>query len=409
MRVALYYPWIHLTSGAERLILELTARSRHDWTLFTNHYDPEHTFPGFRERRVVELPRVPVDRRLGAVVRAGWRILAQRLPTEYHDALLVVCEGLGDLAVFRNGRRPVLCCCLTPLRMAFDPAYQARVLERSGLAGRLALRAAAALFRRIDRRSWRRYRHVFFISREAERRAVAGGLRPSGGTEILHPGAGISAARPGEAFEPFFLVAGRIMWTKNVELGILAFQHFQALRPALGRFRLVIAGTVDDKSRPYLIRLRALAENDPRIEFRPSPTDAALAELYATCYGLLFTPFNEDWGMVPLEAMAFGKPVIAVNCGGPLESIQDGVQGFLAPAEPGVFAERMARLADDPAEAARMGRAGVERARAFSWEAFAARIDDMIETVAASPALGERGWRQDSAVGGPGRAPAAPR
>jgi hypothetical protein len=45
MRVAAYYPWIYLRGGAERTILETLRRSRHDWTLFTNRYDREATFP----------------------------------------------------------------------------------------------------------------------------------------------------------------------------------------------------------------------------------------------------------------------------------------------------------------------------------------------------------------------------
>jgi hypothetical protein len=43
MKVALYYPWVYLTSGAERTILELTGRSRHEWTIFTNRFEPENT------------------------------------------------------------------------------------------------------------------------------------------------------------------------------------------------------------------------------------------------------------------------------------------------------------------------------------------------------------------------------
>ena len=49
MRVALYYPWIYLTSGAERIILELSGRSRHSWTLFTSHFAPEQTFQVFEK------------------------------------------------------------------------------------------------------------------------------------------------------------------------------------------------------------------------------------------------------------------------------------------------------------------------------------------------------------------------
>jgi glycosyltransferase involved in cell wall biosynthesis len=388
VRVALYYPWIYLTSGAERTILELTGRSRHHWTLFTNRFDPEHTFPGYRDRHVVELPRVPVDRHPAVVARAAWRILRQRLPLEDHDALLVVCEGLGDLIVFRNSTRavPVFCCCLTPLRMAFDPAYQARVLAQRGGLGRLALRLGAALFRWIDRRAWARYCHVFFISREAARRAREGGLVPSGDVEIIHPASGVLPRAPGEVFEPFFLVAGRIMWTKNVEVGIRAFQWFQTEHPELSRFRLVVAGIVDDKSGEYLAFLRELAGQDPRIEFRVFPSDEELADLYRTCYTVMFTPFNEDWGMVPLEAMAFGKPVIAVNRGGPAESVEDGVQGFLVEPEPEAFGRRMAWLAERPQEAAKLGNAGVERARIYSWDTFTKRIDDVIDRLAAMTA-----------------------
>ena len=84
--VALYYPWIHLTSGAERTILELTGRSRHRWTLFTNHYDHARTFPGFRDRTVVELPRVPVDRGLLSVARAGFAILKRSPSTVWAES-----------------------------------------------------------------------------------------------------------------------------------------------------------------------------------------------------------------------------------------------------------------------------------------------------------------------------------
>ena len=49
MRIATYYPWVHLMGGIERTILETVKRSRHDWTVFTSHYRPEDTFPEFRD------------------------------------------------------------------------------------------------------------------------------------------------------------------------------------------------------------------------------------------------------------------------------------------------------------------------------------------------------------------------
>src|SRR4051812_44773415 len=99
MRVALYYPWIYLTSGAERTIIQLVRGSRHQWTLFTNHYAPAQTFPEFAGLDVRELNRIPVERTVKATALNALKITFQKLPLDGFDALLVVGEGLGDLAV----------------------------------------------------------------------------------------------------------------------------------------------------------------------------------------------------------------------------------------------------------------------------------------------------------------------
>src|SRR5215471_8149913 len=109
MRVALYYPWIYLTSGGERVILELTRHSRHQWKLFTSHYEPDHTFPELRRMSITELKPVSVRRDVLSTARAAATILTQKLPDDDFDALFVLSEGLGDFIVFRNHRKPTLC------------------------------------------------------------------------------------------------------------------------------------------------------------------------------------------------------------------------------------------------------------------------------------------------------------
>jgi glycosyltransferase involved in cell wall biosynthesis len=377
-RVALYYPWIYLTSGAERTILELTARSRHDWTLFTNHFEPDSTFPEFSTRPVVRLGDVTVSRSMGAVASAAWRIGWQKLPVEGCDALVVLCEGVGDLAVFRTRVRPAYCICLTPLRAAFDPEYRLRAEAERGPIARVLLRAGLSAFRAADRRAWQSYTRVFCISEEVKRRALEGQLASERAIEVLHPGIGIRGLAPSDVFDPFFLVPGRIMWTKNIELAIAAFDRFRTQTSAGQEFRLVIAGAVDRKSEPYLARLRARAAGLP-VEFRVAPTDAELRELYRTCHAVLFPAFNEDWGIVPIEAMSFGKPVVATDRGGPREIVRSGVEGYLEAPEPAAFAARMVDLADTPSLARSLGRTAFKRSEVFSWDTFTARIDQAIE------------------------------
>jgi glycosyltransferase involved in cell wall biosynthesis len=382
MRVALYYPWIYLTSGGERVILELARRSRHEWRLMTSHYEPDNTFPGLRTMDLTELKEVSVRRDVVSTGLSALTILSQKLPDEDCDALFVLSEGLGDFILSRNHQKPSLCYCLTPLRAAFDPVYREQAFHKRGILGRLALKAGLGAFSAIDKLAWKRYTRVLFLSKEALTRAQQAGLAADRPPEILYPGVGVSAERPSDCFDPFFLISGRIMWTKNVQLGIQAFLLFCAKHPEAREVRLVIAGMVDAKSAPYLEELRGLAKQEPRIEFRLAPSDEELRRLYAQCYALLFTPLNEDLGIVPLEAMAFGKPVIAVNRGGPTETIQHEVQGFLEEPTPDDFAKRMTELYFNPSRARAMGRAGFQHAALFSWDHFVGRIDDILEEIA---------------------------
>jgi glycosyltransferase involved in cell wall biosynthesis len=384
MRVSLYYPWIYLTSGAERTILQLVRHSRHDWSIFTNHYDPAHTFPEFQEHSVVQLKPVSVRRSVSAVAKAALRIATQRLPLSGHSALVTVCEGLGDLVVLRNTRLPILCICLTPLRPVFDAEYRARAMQVRNAFGRHVLGVASSVFRQIDRFAWQHYRRVFCISREVEARILEGGLAEPDRLEVLHPGIGFDALAAQGTFDLYFLISGRIMWTKNIELGIRAFRQFLLSNPAHSNFRLVIAGIVDAKSRAYHDQLREIASGCPNIQFRIFPSDDELAELYRHCYALVFTSFNEDWGMVPLEAMAFGKPVIAVNRGGPRETVVPGVSGFLEAEEPKALSARMAELVANPELARQMGQQGRRLAQRFGWDRFARRIDDELDYIVGS-------------------------
>jgi glycosyltransferase involved in cell wall biosynthesis len=378
-RVALYYPWIHLTSGAERTIVALTSHSRHNWTLLTHHFDAEGTFPDFRNRQVVQIGQVTPRRSIGAVAQSAWRIMRQPLPLDGYDALVVLCEGLGDLVLFRSQRCPAFCICLTPLRAAFDPEYRQRAIQQRNVFARTLLRCCVSLFRVVDRVAWKSYSRVFCISEETRRRVLEGRLAPEDKLEVLHVGLGIRGDAPSGVFEPMFLVPGRIMWTKNIELAIAAFALFRSRATTGRRFRLVIAGMVDKKSESYLATLKAAAAAVPDVDFVTAPNDDQLRELYRTCYAVLFPAFNEDWGIVPIEAMSFGKPVIATNRGGPREVVTPSVDGFLEAADPVAFAARMHELADSTARARTMGEAGFMRSQAFSWQQFAGRIDQAIE------------------------------
>ncbi|MCP4656187.1 MAG: glycosyltransferase family 4 protein [bacterium] len=379
MRIALYYPWLYLTSGAERTILEIVRRSRHQVVIFTNEYQPHATYPELQDMDVRVLRQVPVDRSLKSVAIAASRILRQKLDLAGFDALLIMCEGLGDLMTLRHRKIPAFCLCLTPLRIVFDPVYRSVYLGRRGRLHAAAVRLGSLLYRWIDRRAWRRYRRAFLISEEIRRRVLAGKLAPPDKLRVLNPGVDLSAFTPAADAERMLFVPGRIMWTKNLELAIEAFRIFRAGVEDPERWRLSIAGIVDRKSEPYLERLRELAQGDPAIEFRIHLSDEEMQEGYRRSFATLFTAFNEDWGLVLIESMATAKPVVAVNRGGPREIVRHDHDGLLAEADPEQFAAAILRLVHEPELRRRLAANGPASAARFGWDGFVERLDSAIE------------------------------
>jgi glycosyltransferase involved in cell wall biosynthesis len=386
LKAAIYYPWVYLHGGPERTLAEYLSRTRHEWTVFTHRFEAESTFPSLCGADIRELsPRVSVKRTIKDVAKAAWTISRSRLPLDNYDALVIFCEGLGDFATVQNRSLPTINLCFTPLRAAFDPFYHRSLLKSRG-AGPLTRAthwSANEAFRAVDRRVWRNYDHVIAISEEVRKRIVNGRLWQRQ-IETLYPGVDTDRHTPTWEYNKEFLVPGRIMWTKNLELAIDAFRAFLQQRPDLGEFRLTMAGFVDKKSEPYLAALKQRAADLPQVRFITAPDDTALLGLCQSAYAVLYPPFNEDWGLVPLEAMAVGKPVIAVNRGGPLETVVHQQTGFLT--EPGAeaFANVMEQLADSPSLVRIMGKMARARALEFTWDRFAAGLDDSIERVVES-------------------------
>ena len=101
----------------------------------------------------------------------------------------------------------------------------------------------------------------------------------------------------------------------------------------------------------------------------------------------MYTPAREHFGYVPLEAMAAGRPVLAVDDGGPTETVVDGETGFLRPPSPAAFAEALRRLLTEPDTADRLGRAGRARvARTSRWRASVPQLEALLREVAAGGA-----------------------
>lgn len=204
---------------------------------------------------------------------------------------------------------------------------------------------------------------------------------------VLPPGVDTSRFEAGaldEGAEIRVVTVSRIDPRKNLGLALEAFAAARAAAPLATRTRLVlhIAGRYDERWQECRKTLESLEEAAIRLEVAPavrfhlSPGDAAVRDLLAGARAVLYTPRGEHFGYGPLEAMASARPVIAVNEGGPAETVIDGVCGFLCPATPTDFAAALLRCVLDPDLAKRLGVNGRERAVSrFSLERFGADLE----------------------------------
>ena len=247
------------------------------------------------------------------------------------DAELVVCSHHA----FANRVRPapgvpVVSYVHTPARWLWEPAM--RRLETDSWMGRTALTAFAATQRRADRAAAARLRAIIVNSNH-----VAGRVRRWWGREadVVPPPVDVDRFTPDPHVEreDFFLVAGRLVPYKQPEVAIEA-----ANRTGVP---LVVAG--DGRARK---RFEAMA--GPTVRVLGGVDDAELLRLYRSCRALVF-PGEEDFGIVPVEAMACGAPVIARGVGGALDTVVPGLSGehFAAGDDP-VAALSAALLAFDP-------------------------------------------------------------
>ncbi|MEW6232375.1 MAG: glycosyltransferase [Chloroflexota bacterium] len=173
------------------------------------------------------------------------------------------------------------------------------------------------------------------------------------------------------------LFVGRLDPIKGIEVLFGAFARLCANHSS-GPCRLLVVGGDRDRERDKLQALRETAAGlgvAPEVQFIGSVEQQHLPYYYSAADVCVVPSYSESFGLVAMEAMACGTPVIASRVGGLQFTVQDGHTGFLVPPRDlSALADRMESLLRRPELAARMGKAGVERAREYSWARVAESI-----------------------------------
>ena len=246
---------------------------------------------------------------------------------------------------------------------ASEAEPELRIAEESRIVGAVDRIVAANVVERAHL--------VWYYGAQAERVAVI----PCGvDTELFQPMTPSAAKDLLELGpEPMLLYVGRLQPIKGLETLLDAMTRL----PEESRL-LIIGGDQDEPENGHAAHLRArvaalgLAR---RVRFLGAQPQRRLRLFYAAADATVMPSYYESFGMVALEAMACGSPVVASRVGGLTTTIQDGVTGHLVPeGDPAALAARLNQLLSDGQERARLGHAAARWANEHRWPCVAESV-----------------------------------
>ncbi|HEY3695997.1 glycosyltransferase [Phenylobacterium sp.] len=306
-RTAIIHYWLVGMRGGER-VLERLIRLFPNADVFTHVYDPSAVSQVIRDRpvRTTFVQNLPGSRRHYQKYLPLMPMALEQLDLRGYDLIISSESGPAKGVISPPGALHV-CYCHSPMRYLWDHYSDYR--RSAGLLTRLAMPLLAHDLRRWDYASAARVDRFMANSTFIQQRIEKAYRRPS---SVVYPPVDVSLFHPSDDVEARYLWVGQLTAYKRPDLAVDAFN-------ALGLPLLVVGD--GEMMRELKRRARPNVTIVPRLGFD------ALRDAYARCRALVFTA-EEDFGMVPVEAMASGRPVLAYGNGGALDTVLPGITGL---------------------------------------------------------------------------------
>jgi glycosyltransferase involved in cell wall biosynthesis len=365
-----------LKGGAEKVILKIAQH--YNAKIYTAEYEADKTFEGFKNLDIEVIGKNTLHKlipygRASQGIAYGSAFYFLKVKEDYD----VLNAHIAPSQWARKNNDRVLWYCHTPLRDIYD-LYEYRLSLKKGL-GKLIYRVGAKAVRRIDQSIVKDIECIVANSSNTRTRIE----KYYGRKDALVLNGGIDYGKyKNNGDGKYFLYVSRISPNKRQEYAIKAFEIFKKKQKG---YKLIIAGALsrDKIYQQYYEKIAEEAKRIGDIKFVIDANEDKINDLYSNATAVLFTAINEDYGLVPLEAMASAKPVISVNEGGPKETIVEGKTGYLVNSQD-EMANRMLKIASDEALAEELGKNGRIRViKNYSWKNFFAEYDKILKKVKA--------------------------
>jgi len=307
-RVALVHYWLVNWRGGER-VLKALADLYPEADIFTHVADPElieRELPG-RNVYTTFISKLPLAQRWYQKYLPLMPMALEQLDLRNYD-LVISSESGPAKGVITSSHATHICYCHSPMRYVWDMYHDYR--SHAGWLTRMLMVPMMHRLRLWDQVSAQRVDHYIANSKFVAGRIAKYYRRDA---EVIYPPVAVDDFEVSTLDEGFYLSVGQLVGYKRADLLVDAFN--QSGKP------LVIIGDGE-----LLRSLKKRAASNVRLLGRQS--FKSIRQHYSSCRALVF-PGVEDFGIVPVEAMASGKPVIAYAVGGALETVVHGETGWL--------------------------------------------------------------------------------
>jgi glycosyltransferase involved in cell wall biosynthesis len=317
MKIALIHDYLVQYGGAERVLesfMELFPRA----PVYTLVYDKKIVGKVFnnKEIRTSFLQKVPFSRSEHYLFPIIMPMAVEQFDLSYYDVVLSDSSSYAE-GVITKPETVHVCYCHTPMRYAWDDCHKyAREFYYPSLIKKI-IPFGMNYIRMWDRIAAERVDFFIANSQLVKKRIKKYYKRES---TVINPPVFLDNFKKTDDKQKkvveggYYLMVGRLVPYKKFDLGIKVFNE-------LG-LPLKIVG-----DGPEFKNLKKIAKDNVELLGSYKSTSKELVEIYENCKALIY-PQEEDFGLVPLEAMALGKPVIAYRKGGALETVKDGLSGI---------------------------------------------------------------------------------
>jgi len=319
-KIALFHPWIKSRGGAEKVVLEILKKSKHKIDLYTWVYDRKNTFKEFKNFNIkVIAPKFSQKIARTYLLRGLFLPLSvfSRIPLKKYDLFLISSSGVAEFITFRNKiKGKTLAYIHTPLREANKKIVKWNLKQKRNFLKKGIYLGAVKIYRFLEKKAWRNLDILIFNSELTKDRAKDSKILKNKPYSIIYPPIELVKTKKRKS-ENYFIYVSRINPPKRQLELLKAWKNFNRKYP---KYKLILVGAFENKQ--YSEKIKKMVKEIPNIELK-SGVDKELERLYANCLAGLFLGYQEDFGMVPLEIVNYGKPLIAVDEGGFVDAIGD--------------------------------------------------------------------------------------